>query len=406
MNPNRKFLLGLAIFGGLLLTSLSSAYSQGSSKPVIDSLITSFTFPAAQQVTPLFKFGHTIGGDPAKAPASSTVVVNYLVSPAPDPDPTLPPLLAELFEDNVRVAGPSPVSSRSLSYTPTSPGSKTLTVVLIGGDGSETASAGVIVQMYGTKLQTTLGSGVTPPFLPFTSRIFLEADSLIVDGNVKEAQFFHRSLPFQITTGVPYSPGDKILSNGKLFKPLISVTYQPGSTPPDVNTVGDSTNSDKPNYQYVGPRLVKGVDYYNYLEPTDETVVLPNPYPASPRGLADLVISSDSGIDNVYQVTTAGRLDPDPLVAIPSLAATGGVAAGVVEFTFAGSALLANHDYVSGELVLSNGRIYEVVQAGKTPITLGPGLTQTDGEVATLGTAAFNFIPSKVPERAARLLVG
>jgi len=118
-------------------------------------------------------------------------------------------------------------------------------------------------------------------------------------------------------------------------------------------------------------------------------------YPAPPRGFSDLVISNDSGVDNVYRVTTAGRLDP-AVTPVPSLATTGGTAVGLVEFTFAGNPLLASHTYTAGELVLSNGRIYEVVQSGTTPSDLGPGLLQTDGEVSTLGTAAFNFIPSKV----------
>nr|MBA3571512.1 hypothetical protein [Pyrinomonadaceae bacterium] len=323
------------------------------------------------------------------------MTVNYLVTPLPDPDPLLPPTLAELLEDNVRVAGPEKISpTLSLSYTPTSPGAKTLTVVLTNTNGDRTPSQGVTVQMYGTKIQTGLGIGVVTPYIPFTSRIFLEADSLLVDGNVKKAEFFHRNLPFQITTSVPYSPADKVISNGKLFRPKIIVTYKPPTTPPNINTVGDTTISDKPNFDYVGPRLVGGVDYYNYLESTDNTVVLPNVYPAPPRGMSDLVISSDATGDNIYRVTVAGQLDQ--AIAVPSLAATQGVATGILEFVFAGGALLPSTTYASGELVLSNGRIYEVVQPGTTPANLGPGLLQTDGEVATLGSAGFNFIPSKV----------
>ncbi|MBA3352915.1 MAG: hypothetical protein H0U23_10905, partial [Blastocatellia bacterium] len=392
MNTKRTFLLAAVIFGSLLLTGLPLAFSQTTtSTPVIDSLVTSFSYPAAQPVTPLFKFGHIIGGDPAKPPASAQLTVNYSISPPRGIDD--PPVSAVLLEDNTRVAAaPYPFP---LTYTPTSPGTRTLVVVLSGSTQDDTTSAGVVIQMYGTKLQTSLGIGVVTPFMPFTSQIFLEADSSVIEGNIKLAQFFHRSLPFQLTTGVPYTSADKTLSNGKLFQPLISITYQPGTTPPNVDTVGDTTASNNVNYKYVGPRLVNGVDYYNYKEPTDETVVLPNSYPAPPRGLADLVISKDNGMDdNVYQVIIAGRLDP--AVTVPSLATTGGVAVGILEFTFTGNPLLPGKDYLSGELVLSNGRIYEVVQAGKTPADLGPGLLQTDGQVATLGTAAFNFIPSKV----------
>ncbi|MFL6526711.1 MAG: hypothetical protein ACJ8IQ_01300, partial [Chthoniobacterales bacterium] len=257
--------------------------------------------------------------------------------------------------------------------------------------------------MYGVTLQSALGEGQTEPILPFTSQIFLNANALIADANVRYAQFFHRTLPFALSSGVPYSKSDKVVANGKLFQIQSDTTYNSAGAPPTINT-DPSDSSSNANFRYIGPRAVAGVDYYNYQEPADPNIVVPAVYPAPPPGDADLVILTYGTKDEVYQVTTAGRLDPKVYptdsptpTPTPAPAPATAVLDGIVEFQYAGGPLNeGGHTYTKGDLVVSNGRVYEVVQGGTTANNGGLGLTQTDGEVAILGTAAFNFIPTKV----------
>jgi hypothetical protein len=349
---------------------------------VVDSITTSFGFKA---VSPTARFGHTIGGNGAAG--SEVVTVGYHLSGV-IPAGTIAEV--DLLEDSVKVAFDTPPLSGKLSYTPSVAGSKILTVVSLQTNGAQVRSNGIPVQMFGVSLQTALGDTVTTPFLPFTSRIFLEADALLSDANIREAQFFHRSLPFELSTGVPYSAGDKVIYEGNLFGVLNLVSYAPGSMLPNPN--GD------PNYRYIGPKLVADLDYYNYHEaPPGSSTLIPQGYPAPPAGDSDLVISRNTtnGDDEVYQVITAGRLDPN-VSPVPSLATTGGTAAGVVLFTFAGGPLQPNLLYFRGQLVVSNGRIYEVVQEGTTSADVSLGFQTTTGEIAVNGTCGFNFIPSKV----------
>lgn len=359
---------------------------------IVDSITTSF---GLKLVSPTARFGHTIGGNGAAG--SEVVTVKYHLSGIL-PSQTSAERIAEvdLLEDNVKVAFDIPPLSGSLSYTPTVPGLRTMTVVSVQGNGMEVRSNGIPVQMFGVSLQTALGGTVTTPFLPFTSRIFLEANALLSDANIREAQFFHRSLPFPLSAGVPYSYTDKVLFNGKLWEVLGPIFYAPGSLPPVLNDDANGDTSANPNYRYIGPRLVADLDYYNYREPTDPHILLPPDYPAPPPGNSDLVISrqTQTGDDEVYQVVTAGRLDPN--VPVPSLGDTGGTAFGIVQFTFAGPSLLANQSYVRGQLVVSNARVYEVVQEGTTSSDVSQGLQQSTGEIAINGSAGFNFIPSKI----------
>src|SRR5882724_957877 len=190
---------------------------------IVDSITTSFGFKA---VSPTARFGHTIGGNGAAG--SEVVTVAYHLSGIlPSSGSAEKIAEIDLLEDNVKVAFdlPPPLSSFSLSYTPSVAGLKTLTVVSVQSNGTQVRSNGLPVQMFGVSLQTALGDTVTTPFLPFTSRIFLEANALLSDANIREAQFFHRSLPFQLSTGVPYSAGDKVLYHGKLFGVLNLVFY-------------------------------------------------------------------------------------------------------------------------------------------------------------------------------------
>jgi len=358
----------------------------GAQTVVIDRIKTSLS-ATPQTVTPTSHFGHVIG--------AGEVQVFYLVFDQPGycDTPSKPPTTTdivglELQEDGVAVTRIvyDCLTTSSLSYTPTVAGLKTLSIVAIRRNGARNSSNGVQVNMFGVSLQTALGQDVTTPFLPFTSRIFVGANALLSDANIKEAQFFHRSLPFQLSAGVPYSAGDKVLYNGELFGVLNLVSYPPGSSPPDPN--GD------PNYRYIGPRLVDDLDYYNYREaPPGSSTLFPPNYPAPPPGESDLVIDQN-GNNDVYQVITAGRLDPN--VPVPSLASTGGTATGVVLFTFAGGPLQPNLLYFRGQLVVSNGRVYEVVQEGTTSSNVSLGFQQTTGEIAVNGSAGFNFIPSKV----------
>jgi hypothetical protein len=372
---------------------------------VIDSVQTSF---GKKNVTATSQFGHQVGGS---GPIDSDkVFIFYHLTGVQSPhtthpcyeprDSTISLQEIDLLEDGVRVAFqlPCPYPTGGfdpygnpfgvLEYSPTEPGAKTLVVnvVLTPNPPDRILSNGVVVQMFGVSLLTSLGQGFTTAYLPFTSRIFLEADTLLIGANVRLTQFFHRSLPFPLETGVPYAARDKILSNGELFEVQKAATYSVINSEPS-----DSSN---PNFRYIGPRLVTNVDYYNYRETTDPNINLPPDYPAPPPGDSDLVISKDKDGDNVYEVTTAGRLDSS--TPPPSLAATGGTAAGVVQFTFAGGQLAPRTTYKRGQVVVSNGRIYEVVQDGVSPPDITVGLTQTEGEVAVLGTAAFNFIPSKI----------
>jgi len=383
----------MVLVGAAILHPIFAGAQTTFAPPVIDRIRTS-QVPTPQTVTPTSHFGHQIGqGD---------VEVFYLIFDQPDYCQS-PPKAAtstdivgiELDEDGVAVRRIvyDCLTTSSLSYTPTVPGLKTLTIVAIRRNGSRDTSVGVSVSMFGVALLTALEQNTTTPFLPFTSRIFLEADALLADANVKEAQFFHRSVPFQLSAGVPYSPGDKVLSNGELFGVLNLVSYPIGSSPPPLDP-GNTETSVDPNYRYIGPQLVADLDYYNYHEaPAGSNTLFPEHYPAPPPNDSDLVIDQN-GNNEVYQVITAGRLDPN--VPVPSLAAAGGNAIGVVLFTFAGGALQPNLLYFRGQLVVSNGRIYEVVQEGTTSSDVSLGFQQTTGEIAVNGTAGFNFIPSKV----------
>lgn len=377
-----------------------SAGAQTSSAIVVDRVRTSLTI-TPQPVLPTSHFGHVIGqGD---------VEVFYIVYDQPGYCPPSPKAITptdivaiELDEDGVAVRriAYDCLQTSSLSYFPTVPGHKTLTIVAIRRDGVREVS-GVHVDMFGVALNTALGQAATTPYLPLTSQIFVGADALLQDANVKEAQFFHRSLPFQLSAGVPYTSGDKVISRGKLFGVLHLISYPPGSSPPVLDGDPTQTTGDPTNYRYIGPQLVADLDYYNYLEaPPSSNTVLPQHYPAPPQNRSDLVISRNTttGNDDVYQVITAGRLDPN--VPVPSLSPSGATATatatGVVLFTFAGGPLQPNLEYFRGQLVVSNGRIYEVVQEGTTSSNVSLGFQQTTGEIAVNGTAGFNFIPSKI----------
>ena len=141
-------------------------------------------------------------------------------------------------------------------------------------------------------------------------------------------------------------------------------------------------------FRYVGPRLSSGVDYFNFRQSADPAVEIPLDYPAPPRGRADLVIGNDEG--DVYEVVVAGRT-----TSAPALTAQVEDVTGVVEFQCVGNPL-ANATYTRGDLVASNGRVYEVIQNGTTGPIPASGLTQTTGEVQTIGNVTFNFIPSKI----------
>jgi len=385
MNQKKLSRFALMILVGAAILHPIFARAQGSGTIVIDSIKTS---PSAtpQPVTPTSHFGHVIGdGD---------VQVFYLVFDQPGycdskPNTSTDIVGIELQEDGVAVHRIvyDCLTTSSLSYTPTVPGLKTLTIVAIRRNGTRDTSIGVQVNMFGVSLLATT------PLLPFTSRIFLGANALLSDANVKEAQFFHRSLPFELSAGVPYSAGDKVTYKGNLFGVVNLVSYAPGSISPDPS--GDS------NYRYIGPRLAADLDYYNYREaPPGSNTLFPQSYPAPPPGDSDLVISTchttTGDDDEVYQVITAGRLDPN--VPVPSLCTTTpvGTATGVILFTFAGGPLQPNLLYFRGQLVVSNGRIYEVVQEGTTSSDVSLGFQQTTGEIAINGTCGFNFIPSKV----------
>jgi hypothetical protein len=386
-----SFVLGFTIFHPISVSAQS-----GGNIVVIDSIRTSQS-PNPQNVTPTSRFGHDIG--------AGDVEVFYLVFDQPEycidstKDQTPTDIIGiELLENGVTVARKvyDCMTAGSLSYVPTVPGLKTLTIVAIRRNDTQTKSSDVQVSMFGVRLVTALGQKFATALLPFTSRIFLEADALLSDANIRQAQFFHRSLPFQLSSGVPFSATDKVLFNGKLYEVQNAVSYPPGSFPPNLNSDPNSDASFDPNYRYIGPRLTSGLDYYDYRESSDASVELPPDYPAPPPGDSDLVISHNtaSDEDEVYEVTVAGRLNPS--LAVPSLAATGRTAQGIVQFMFAGGPLKANQSYTRGQLIVSNGRIYEVVQDGTTSSDVSLGFQQTTGEIAANGTAEFNFIPSKI----------
>src|SRR4051812_17504300 len=152
---------------------------------IIDSITTSF---GLKVVSPTARFGHTIGGNGAAD--SEMITVKYHLSGIL-PNQTSAERIAEvdLIEDNVKVAFDVPPLSGSLTYSPAVPGLRTLAVVSVQGNGTEVRSNGIAVQMFGVSLQTALGGTVTTPFLPFTSPIFLEANALLSDANIREAQF-------------------------------------------------------------------------------------------------------------------------------------------------------------------------------------------------------------------------
>jgi hypothetical protein len=390
---NQKKLSHFALMILVGAAILHPIFARARSVPVVDRIRTSQS-PTPQTVTPTSHFGHQIG--------AGDVEVFYLIFDQPDYCQNPPKtntatdiVGVELDEDGVavrRIVYDCQTTS-SLSYTPTVPGLKTLTIVTIRRDGTRDSSVGVPVSMFGVGLLTALEQNTTTPFVPFTSRIFVGADALLADANVKEAQFFHRSLPFQLSAGVPYSLDDKVISNGELFGVLNLISYPIGSSPPNLDPGNTQTSAD-PNYRYIGPQLVADLDYYNYHEaPPGSSTLFPEHYPAPPPNDSDLVIDQN-GNNEVYQVITAGRLDPN--VPVPSLASTGGNATGVVLFTFAGGPIQPNLLYFRGQLVVSNGRIYEVVQEGTTSSDVSLGFQQTTGEIAVNGTAGFNFIPSKV----------
>lgn len=390
----------LLLLGGALVQSKCAIAQTNAGAIVIDSIKTSFS-SVPQKVTPTAKFGHTIG--------AGDVEVFYFIFENPpycadlkDPKLRLPSDIIgiELLEDTVTVARRiwDCFPTGSLSYTPLVPGLKTLYVVALRRDGSRTLSPGVQVSMFGVSLETALGRTIATPYLPFTSRIFLETNALLGDANIKKAQFFHRSLPFPLSDNAHYAAGDKVVSDGKLFQALTPGTIATGH----VRTLAEGGNTetntiDGVAFRYIGPRLMPDVDYYNYRPSTDPSISFPGNYPAPPPGRADLVISRDAdGNDNVYEVVTAGTVSVDVNGNPPTLAGPTPSAAGHIGFSVAGGPLQSNASYHRGDLVLSNGRVYEAVQDGLTSSDLGVGLLNTDGQIQTIGSVPFNFIPSKV----------
>lgn len=358
---------------------------------VIETVTTSFE--ENKRVTPTARFGHNVDSD-------VDVLLDYQINGQDCPeDNNLPNRIDEivLLEDGVRVDSDEPCDPKAqgtLSYRPTTPGAKVLTVVARLGNGEEVRSGGVLVQMFGVSLQTALGDTITTPFLPFTSRIFLEANALLADANVKKAQFFHRNLPFELSSNVPYSVADKVVSGGRVFVveevtgsgviPAGGTRTLKGENDQDRDTIRDIT------FRYAGPRVVSGIDYYN-LRISDEPSVNVPASRGPPRGRVDLVIIGDDVYENIVAGTVVSGATP--------VVTNGGRDArfnGIISFAFAGSELARSTAYRRGDLVLSNGRIYEAVQDGTTPGNLGLGLLQTDGQVQVIGSTAFNFIPSKV----------
>ena len=384
----RRLYLTLFALVSALLCATSAAQN------VVVEAVTTAPF-GRKLVTAQARFGHTIGA------GDVTVEFRILNNPLCEFPPTIgnPPenriIEVVLLEDGRRVAAGGVdcfTSTGSLTYQPTVPGLKTLVVIGIARNRNESRSSGVPVEMYGISLRSSLGETVTTPFLPFTSRIFVEANALLVDANIKKAEFFHRNLPFALSSGVPYSVGDKVLSDGRLFVVeaiATSSTLPPGS---ERSLIGEADQARDTiagiTFRYVGPRLASQIDYFNYRQSTDPAVVIPSDYPASPRGRSDLVIGNDNG--DVYEVVVAGRPTN-----VGSLTMETQDLNGTVEFECVGDQLI-NATYVKGDLVVSNGRIYEVIQEGSTGSIPAAGLTQTTGQVQTIGSVTFNFIPSKV----------
>ena len=373
----------------LLAFCVALAASGASAQTVaIEAVTTSF---GRKTVTPQARFGHNVG--------NGEVTVEYRWSSLPPCGPPNEPTADRiervvLLEDNVRVDVDEDYDcgegSGTLRYTPTVPGEKIVTVVGIARNGSETRSGGVPVEMFGVSLRTSLGETVLTPYLPFTSRIFLQANVRFSDAFDKKAQFFHRSLPFHIAEGIRYSVGDKVVCDGRVF--LVEAIQGSGVLPAmsgcpladqSVQTFEGIT------FRYAGPRLAPGIEYFNYAISDDPAVNAPDAN-GPPRGLTDLVILSNN---QVYEVVRAGLVTSSETISADQNTAT---ATGRIRFTRVGSELQANADYYRGELVTSNGRIYEVVQDGVTSTDLGVGLLETDGEAQTNGTAVFIFIPSKV----------
>ena len=187
------------LFASSATVLLSTAHAQTVS---VQAITTSF---GRKVVTPEARFGHTVG--------AGTVMVEYELSDLDDcliniPAQPNPERIENvlLFEDNVRVDIDENYNcgdtQGSLTYTPTIPGEKILTVVAVRRNGSDVRTDGTPVDMFGVSIRTSLGDTAATPILPFTSRIFLEVNALLADANIKKAEFFQRSLPFKLSSGV------------------------------------------------------------------------------------------------------------------------------------------------------------------------------------------------------------
>jgi hypothetical protein len=170
------------------------AVAQQAVQVQVTGVQTSFGFAT---VTPNARFSHQLGG--SGAAGSEQVTLFYRVSDCGSG------LSVELRENGISMAQqPCDNLIGSISYSPRVPGRKILTVVANTGDpGTISESSGVEVQMYGISLSTSVGGTQTQPFLPMTSRIFLQTDVGIVDANVKKFRYSTVACPFRSQPGSP-----------------------------------------------------------------------------------------------------------------------------------------------------------------------------------------------------------
>ena len=319
----------------------------------IQKVTTSF---GGKDVTPSAQLGHTVG--------SGSVIVDYSLANLTVTAPAIRVAYSvTLLENGVRVKGPVALNFPddqyvSISYIPASPGLKTLTVSVNYLGGAVTPDS-VQVQMFGTLANTSLGDTIGTAILPFTSRIFLGADAAVQGGNIKKTEFFHRSKPFQVTDGVVYRKGDLTLQDGILYQALVDYSgIAPlGSPVPVLSTL---TVDPNPSFKAVGPNFLTGYDYH----------------------VGDLAVAGG----NIYKFSNSGR--PSAVPAGPA-----GTTAADVVFQQVNVNRLINAPYFVGDIVISNGRAYEVVQGGLRATTLN--LQSTDGQPEKNGNVLFAWVPTK-----------
>ncbi len=267
-------------------------------------------------------------------------------------------VVVDQFTVNVATSG-----SRTLSYIPTSAGTATLRVqgVVGGSAGEDTPTDSIEFSKIGITLNTPQADEV----IPESSRFFIEGSAFLADSFIRQIGFYVRAEPGSLRELMPYLARDKVLFDGRLYQvqndgtlPLGSISAAGGLTSEDPDVV---TTIGGVGFRYIGPDLVEDLAY------------IQGDFVLSNGRLYEVAVSgkvAEGGAELGLQSSVPSDPNAAPIVEFLE---------GIVEFEYetTPSPLQSGMAVSPGLIVESGGRYYEALDVGVVAGS-NPVLTKTD----------------------------